>query len=142
MEGRLNSAQPGSVIDGFLIQEMVSGVEVLVGTRTDPLYGPMLVLGTGGTMVELMKDISLSLLPVSEIQIHNMIENLKLEMQLGGWRGSPEADTDALIKAILSLSTFYLDHRTWLKDIEINPLMVLPKGYGVRAVDVRTALQN
>ena len=48
MEGRLKSAQPGSVVDGFLIQEMVSGVEVLVGARTDPLYGPMLVLGNWG----------------------------------------------------------------------------------------------
>ncbi|MEC9078427.1 MAG: acetate--CoA ligase family protein, partial [Pseudomonadota bacterium] len=118
------------------------GVEVLVGARTDPLYGPMLVLGTGGTMVELIRDISLSLLPVSETQIRRMIANLKLKKQLVGWRGSPEADIDALIKAILSLSTFYLDHRTWLKDIEINPLMVLPKGHGVRAVDVRTVLHN
>jgi len=142
MEERLKSAQPESTVDGFLIQEMVSGVEVLVGARTDPLYGPMLVLGTGGTMVELIRDISLSLLPVSEIQIRHMIENLKLKEQLAGWRGSPEADIDALIKAILSLSTFYLDHRTWLKDIEINPLMVLPRGHGVRAVDVRTVLYD
>ncbi len=142
MEGRLKSAQAESTVDGFLIQEMVSGVEVLVGTRTDPLYGPMLVLGTGGTMVELIRDISLSLLPVSKTQIRHMIAKLKLKKQLAGWRGSPEADIDALIKAILSLSTFYLDHRTWLKDIEINPLMVLPKGHGVRAIDVRTVLHN
>ena len=142
MEERLKSAKAESTVDGFLIQEMVSGVEVLAGARTDPLYGPMLVLGTGGTMVELIRDISLSLLPVSKTQIRHMIAKLKLKKQLAGWRGSPEADIDALIKAILSLSTFYLDHRTWLKDIEINPLMVLPKGHGVRAIDVRTVLHN
>ena len=120
------------------MQEMVSGVEVLVGARTDPLYGPMLVLGAGGTMVELMRDVALSLLPVDETKIRDMIEGLKLKDQLAGWRGAAAADTDALVKAVLGLSEFFLDHRTWLDDIEINPLMVLPKGDGVRAVDVRT----
>jgi len=138
MAARLTALDFNAVIDGFLVQEMVSGVEVLVGARTDALYGPMLVLGTGGTMVELMRDVALSLLPADEGQIRRMIDGLKLKEQLKGWRGAPEADSDALVKAVLGLSGFFLDHRTWLDEIEINPLMVLPKGEGVRAVDVRT----
>ncbi len=138
MENRLHQNDPGSTIHGFLVQEMVTGIEVLVGARTDPLYGPMLVLGSGGTMVELMKDVALTLLPATKPEISSMLDTLKLKTQLLGWRGAPEADIDALIEAVFNFSQFFLDHRTWLSDIEINPLMVLPIGRGVRAVDIRT----
>lgn len=137
MQSNLTAAVKGASVDGFLVQEMVSGVEVLVGARNDALYGPMLVLGTGGVMVELMRDVALSLLPVDEDQVRNMLDGLKLKELLAGWRGAPEADLDTLVKAVCALGDFFLDHRTWIDDIEINPLMVLPKGQGVRAVDVR-----
>src|SRR5690606_35784008 len=128
---------PEAVIDGFLVQEMVSGTEVLVGAREDALYGPLLVLGTGGVMVELIGDVALRLLPVSGDDVRAMIEGLKLGTLLAGFRGAPPGDTDALVDACLALGQFYLDHRPWLADIEINPLMVRPRGQGVCAVDVR-----
>ena len=117
---------------------MVSGIELLVGARDDDQYGPMLIVGAGGVMVELIKDVALRLLPVSEDDIRNMLSELRVSSMLDGFRGSGPADTDALIAGIKGLSEFFLDHRTWLADIEINPLMVRPKGKGVCAVDIRT----
>ena len=127
----------GTSIDGFLVQEMVEGVEMILGARTDPLYGPMLVVGAGGILVELMRDIAVRLLPVTPDDARAMIGELKVAKLLAGFRGRPAADLDALVGAICGLSEFYLDHRTHLSDLEINPLIVLSNGQGVRAVDVR-----
>lgn len=128
-------AVPGAAIDGYLVQEMVDGVEMIVGARSDPLYGPMLVVGAGGILVELVKDVAFRLLPVAPDDARAMIAELKVAKLLAGFRGKPAADLDALVAAICGLSAFYLDHRHLIGDIEINPLIVLSKG--VRAVDVR-----
>ena len=131
------AAKAGAPLDGYLVQEMVDGVEMLVGARTDPLYGPMMVLGAGGILVELVKDVAFRLLPVSAADARAMIGELKAAKLLQGYRGKPAADIDALVTAICGLSDFYLEHRYLLSDLEINPLIVLAKGNGVRAVDVR-----
>ena len=128
-------AVPGAPIDGYLVQEMVDGVEMIVGARTDPLYGPMLVVGAGGILVELVKDVAFRLLPVTRADAQAMIAELKVAKLLAGFRGKPAADVDALVSAICGLSDFYFAHRHLLSDIEINPLIVLAKG--VCAVDVR-----
>jgi len=128
-------AAPGAVIDGYLVQEMVDGVEMIVGARTDPLYGPMLVVGAGGILVELVKDVAFRLLPVTRDDARAMVGELKAAKLLAGFRGKPPADIEALLDAICGLSDFYLDHRHLVSDIEINPIIVMPKG--VRAVDVR-----
>jgi acyl-CoA synthetase (NDP forming) len=133
-------AKPGARIDGFLVQEMVQGIEVIVGARTDPLYGPMIIVGAGGILVELVKDVAFHLLPIGAQEARDMIKGLKLSRLLDGFRGSAACDVDALINAICGLSEFYLDHRTWLSDLEVNPLIVLEKGQGVRAVDVRAVV--
>jgi acetate---CoA ligase (ADP-forming) len=95
----------------------------------------MLVVGAGGILVELVKDVAFRLLPVTPDDVRAMIGELKVAKLLAGFRGKPAADMDALVSAICGLSDFYLDHRHLLSDIEINPLIVLAKG--VRAVDVR-----
>jgi acetyltransferase len=128
---------PGARIEGYLVQEMVDGVEMILGARNDPLYGPMLVLGAGGILVELIKDVAFRLLPVTTDDARAMIAELKVAKLLAGFRGRPPCDVEALVKAICGLSDFYLDHRDLLSDLEINPLIVLAKGQGVRAVDVR-----
>jgi acetyltransferase len=133
-------AAPGARVEAFLVQEMVDGVEMLVGARADPLYGPMIVLGAGGILVELVKDVAFRLLPVTPDDAQAMLAELKVARLLAGFRGKPAADVDALVKAICGLSDFYLDHRHLLSDLEINPLIVLSKGNGVRAVDVRPVL--
>jgi len=128
-------AQPQARIDGFLVQEMVSGVEAIVGARSDPLYGPMLLVGAGGVLVELVKDATLRLLPVEPADVGGMVDGLKIKALLAGFRGRPVADRAALEAAAVALSRFYLDHRARIADIEINPLMIGEKG--AVAVDVR-----
>jgi acyl-CoA synthetase (NDP forming) len=133
----LLASLPKGTVDGFLIQEMVDGFEMLVGMRDDPDFGPLVVVGLGGIFVELMKDVSLRLAPVSQDDAREMLSELRGAKALDGFRGQPPRDVDALAAAIAGLSAFFVDHRPWLSDIEINPLIVLEKGKGVRAVDVR-----
>jgi acyl-CoA synthetase (NDP forming) len=116
---------------------MVSGVEAIVGARNDALYGPILLVGAGGILVELAKDAALRLLPVAKTDVAAMIDWLKLKTLLAGYRGRPAADRAALESTVLALAQFYLDHRARIEDIEINPLMVRPQGKGAVAVDVR-----
>ncbi|MEE8334055.1 MAG: acetate--CoA ligase family protein, partial [Alphaproteobacteria bacterium] len=137
MAERLKAVNPSAVIEGYLAQEMVSGVEILVGARDDPLYGPMIVLGAGGVMVELVRDVAIRLLPVTKGDVRAMLKELRVTDLLQGFRGGAACDVHALVDAVVALGDFYLDHREWLADIEINPLMVGPAGKGVRAVDIR-----
>ena len=114
---------------------MVSGVEAIVGARSDPLYGPMLLIGAGGMLVELARDAALRLLPVTSGDVTAMVDGLKLAKLLAGFRGRPAADRAALEAAALALGRFFLDHRARIEDIEINPLIV--RKSGAVAVDVR-----
>jgi acyl-CoA synthetase (NDP forming) len=130
---------PPAQLDGFVVQEMVEGIEIIVGAHADPLFGPMIVVGAGGILVELVKDVACRLLPVGPQDAQDMIGELKAARLLAGFRGRPAADLDALVTAICGLSDFYLDHRHLMTDFEVNPLIVLRQGEGVRAVDVRVA---
>ncbi len=130
-------SHPGAKIDGFLVQQMVSGVETIVGAQSDPLYGPLLLVGAGGIMVELVRDVALRLLPVGPADVGAMIDSLKIKRLLDGYRGKPPADRKALEDVALGLARFYLDHRAKIEEIEINPLIVRP--HGAIAVDVRVA---
>ncbi|MCZ6813618.1 MAG: acetate--CoA ligase family protein, partial [Alphaproteobacteria bacterium] len=134
---RIRAVDACAEITGFLVQEMVSGVEMIVGCREDPLYGPTILVGTGGTMVELLGDAVVRLLPIAEGDAAAMIDGLKGKALLTGFRGAPEADMDALVKAVVGLGRVYLDHRHLLSDLEVNPLMVRQRGKGVAAVDIR-----
>jgi acetyltransferase len=125
----------GARIDGLLVQKMVSGVEAIVGARSDPLYGPLLLIGAGGVLVELARDVALRLLPVTAPDVAAMIEGLRLKRLLDGYRGRPAADAAALAQTARGLAQFYLDHRARIADVEINPLMV--RAAGAVAVDVR-----
>jgi acetate---CoA ligase (ADP-forming) len=128
-------AQPDARIDGFLVQEMISGVEAIIGARSDALYGPMLLIGSGGVLVELASDTALRLLPVTRDEIGRMIDGLKLAKLLSGFRGKPAADRAALETTAVGLAQFFLNHRAKIGDVEINPLIV--RETGAVAVDVR-----
>ena len=119
------AAHPDARIDGFLVQEMVSGVEAIVGARSDPLYGPLLLVGAGGVLVELAKDAALRLLPVDRDgrERHGRRPQAQ-QAARRAIRGRPAADRAALEKTVLALAQFFLDHRARIEDIEINPLMV------------------
>jgi len=142
LAGRIQAADGAAEITGFLVQEMVSGVEMIVGCRDDALYGPTILVGTGGVMVELMRDAVMLLLPVDEDNVREMISGLKGRELLAGFRGAAPADLDALVKAVVGLGRVYLDHRNLLADLEVNPLIVRERGAGVAAVDVRPVRRN
>jgi acetate---CoA ligase (ADP-forming) len=121
----------------LLVQEMVQGTEVLLGARTDPQYGPFLMVGLGGILVEVLKDVAIRLLPVDEGEARRMLQELRGFKVLEGVRGQGPRDIDALVKAMVGLSDIFAAHRNHLTDLEINPLMVRAQGRGVAAVDVR-----
>src|SRR5688572_760381 len=121
----------------LLIQEMVQGTEVLIGARTDPQYGPFLMVGLGGIFVEVLKDVSIRLLPLDQREAREMLKELRGYKILEGVRGQGPRDVDALVKAMVGLSEIFAAHRNHLSDMEINPIMVRAQGGGVAAVDVR-----
>ena len=126
-----------SRIDGFLLQEMVAGVELLLGVRDDPQYGPLMAVGLGGVMVEVMQDVAVRLLPITEEIAREMLDTLRGKAALQAFRGRPARDIDAIVRAMVGLSDLFSANRNWIADLEVNPLIALAEGEGVRAVDVR-----
>lgn len=127
-------AQPGTVIDRVLVQEMAQGVgEVLVGFRRDPEVGPIVVLAPGGVLAELGGERALRLAPVDEAEAREMIDALPALKALAGYRSRPAGDLKALAQAISKLSALASDPE--VLEAEVNPLIVLPVGEGVVAVD-------
>ncbi len=138
MLDRLAQLEQPPEISGFLVQEQIEGLELIVGIRNDPVFGPVAVAGLGGVYVEALADIAFRLLPVSETDALAMLDELRSKALFDEFRGQPARDRDAAAAAIVALSDIYLAHRDTLDDLEINPLMVLRNGEGVRAVDIRT----
>ena len=125
-----------TAFSGVLVQEMVSGaVEVIVGVSYDPQLGPVLLFGTGGVMVEVYNDVALRLCPINLTQAHEMIAEVKGSRLLQGFRGQPPADIDALADTLVRVSHLAVNMEGRLAEIDINPLMVLPQGQGVKAAD-------
>ena len=119
-----------------LVQEMVQeGVETIAGISQDPQFGSILLFGIGGVFVELYEDASMRACPITEIDAHEMIEEVRGSRLLKGFRGSPGADVDALVKALLSISQMAIDLSNRKPELDVNPLMVLPEGRGVKAAD-------
>ena len=139
---RLASYDPRANIEAFLVQEMVDGLEMILGVREDPQYGPIIVAGLGGVTVEVLKDVAIRLLPVDEETARDMIRSLRGAALLGAFRGREPRDTEAVVQAMVGLSRIFTEHRDTLSDIEINPMIVLAEGQGVRAVDVRTVARS
>jgi acyl-CoA synthetase (NDP forming) len=137
MKARLAAHDPHAHVEGFLVQEMVDGLEVILGVREDPQFGPFMLMGLGGVQVEVMRDVAIRLLPVDEHTAREMIRSLRGAPLFDRFRGRPARDVDAVVHAMTGLSRLFIDHRAWLSDLEINPLIILAGGGGVRAVDVR-----
>jgi acetyltransferase len=142
MTVRLAKHDPKASVEGFLVQEMVDGLEMIVGVREEPQYGPIMVAGLGGVMVEALKDVAIRLLPVDEETARDMIRSLRGAALLGAFRGRAPRDVEAVVRAMAGLSRIFSEHRGTLSDIEINPMIVLAEGQGVRAVDVRTVARG
>ena len=136
MSNAAQAAPAGAAINGALVQEMVSGgVEVIIGVSYDAQLGPTLLFGVGGVMVEVYNDVALRLCPITRPEALEMINQVKGSRLLHGFRGTPAADMDALAAALVSVSQLAVNLEGTLAELDINPLMVLPAGQGIKAAD-------
>ena len=126
---------PQARVNGILVQRMEKGLaEVILGYKRDPQVGPVVVLGVGGVLAEIYRDLALRLAPVTEEEASRMIEEVKGLAAIRGYRGLPRGDTAALARAVSAFSGLsHLERR--VAEAEINPLIIKPEGEGVVAVD-------
>jgi acetyltransferase len=129
-------------IDGVVVQRMANeGIEMILGVKRDPLFGPVILCGFGGLFVELLKDVAVGIPPLSPALALDMLKRLRGFPLLGGVRGKPPADVDALCEAIAGVSRLALSLNDQLTGLDINPLIVLSKRQGVVAVDALVEIQ-
>jgi len=121
----------------LLVEEMITDTvcELIVGVRQDPVIGPWMMIGSGGIYAELMGDARVTLLPSRDDEFATMISSLKIHPLLNGYRGSEAGDVPALLATLQRVADFVMEKRESLVELEINPLLVRPKGKGVCAVD-------
>ena len=111
------------------------GMELILGLRSDPQLGPLILLGVGGVQAEISTDSTLRLLPLREGDARSMVDDLRIKILLDGYRGTPAYDVDALVKAIEALAQMVTALEDRLEEAEINPVIALQKGLGVSAAD-------
>lgn len=127
---------PAATIDGVLVAPMARpGREVILGVNRDPRWGPLLMVGLGGVLVEAMADTALAPVPLDHDAALALIGRLKGARLLGAFRGEPEADIDALAALMVTLSQLAADHADTIAEIDLNPVIVHAKGDGVTVVD-------
>jgi acetyl-CoA synthetase (ADP-forming) len=142
MPVRIKAALPDAVIEGYSVQEMVRGeLEVIIGARRDPQFGPIVIVGLGGVAVEILNDVAVATAPVSRAHARKMIDSLKTAPLFKGARGKPALDIDAIAHAVERISWLAHDLGGRLVDLEVNPLIVGAAGAGVAAVDGRATLE-
>lgn len=134
---RATEAHPQAKIDGVTVQKMLaSGQEVIVGLRRDPQFGALVLVGTGGIEVELVRDVAMGIAPLTPSQAEALLGSTHAGTRLKGWRGIPSADRSAVIEAMHRIGQIGIDFPQ-ISELEINPFYVLTEGQGAFAVDVR-----
>lgn len=127
--------EPKAKITGVLVQEMApSSTEVIVGAVKDPQFGQALMFGLGGIFVEVLKDVTFRIAPITDDEAREMITEVKAYPLLKGYRNTPPADIDAIVKILLSTSNLVTEHEE-IKELDLNPVMVYRKG--AKTVDAR-----
>jgi len=131
--------KPNAMIVGIFVQEMAPrSTEVIVGATKDPQFGPALMFGLGGIFVEVLKDVTFRIAPITELDAREMITEVKAYPILRGYRGQPPADIDAIVQILLNTSRLVMDHPE-IKELDLNPIMVYEKG--AKTVDARIILE-
>jgi acetyltransferase len=131
---------PHAKIDGVLMEKMArKGMEVILGASRDPRFGPVCMFGLGGTLVEVLKDVTFRVAPMWEISAETMIQSIKAYRVLTGIRGMPPSDIPAIKDCILRLSQLVSDHPE-IDELDINPLIVYPEKEGCVVADTRILL--
>lgn len=127
-------------IDGFLVQEMVQeqGAEMFVGTTIDPSFGPLVACGAGGTMVELIRDVSVRITPLTDLDVKEMLRSLKTWPLFEGYRGQPPLDDEALEELLLRISAMVED-LPQVAELDLNPVLVSDQGCVVLDARIKIA---
>lgn len=127
-------------IKGVLIVEMVKGgKEMIIGSKLEPGFGPVIMLGMGGIYVEVLKDVTFRLAPVTEREVNDMISSIKTKKLLEGVRGEKPSDLKKLSECIQRLSQLVTDFKE-IKELDMNPVLVMEQGKGCKILDVRIGL--
>jgi len=126
-------------IIGIVVQEMAApSTEVIVGATKDPQFGPALMFGLGGIFVEVLKDVTFRIAPITEEDAREMITEVKTYPILKGYRGQPPADIEAIVKILLNTSKLVMAHQE-IKELDLNPIIVYERG--AKTVDARIILE-
>jgi acetyl-CoA synthetase len=115
---------------------------VIVGVQRDAQFGMTLTLGAGGVLVELLQDAATLLFPVARAEVVAALQSLRVWPLLTGFRGKAVGDVDALVDAVLAVAAYAQAHAADLVELDVNPVLVLPQGHGVLAVDALIRLKT
>lgn len=138
----VEKAVPGAKVEGILIEQMArKGVEVILGASRDSRFGPLMMFGLGGTLVEVLKDVSFRLAPMWEISAERMVHEIRAFEVLNGFRGNPPSDIASIVDTLLRLSAMVCNHPE-ISELDINPLIVHAKGDGCSVADSRIMLKR
>jgi acetyltransferase len=142
IHNNVERVMPGAKIQGILVEQMApKGVEVILGANRDPRFGPLMMFGLGGTLVEILKDVSFRLAPMWQISAERMVREIRSFKVLDGFRGNPPCDIDAIVDTLLRLSHLVCNHPE-ISELDINPLIVHAKGKGCSVADSRVMLRR
>ena len=125
---------------GMLIEEMVSGTELIAGAKVDYQFGPVILLGMGGTAVEIYKDTTLRMAPLKEVDVESMLKGLQAHELLKGYRGSQPVNLKELVRTLMAFSSLVMDLEGYFESIDLNPVMCSSKRCVV--ADARIMLQR
>jgi acetyltransferase len=138
---RATRHMPDATIWGCQVQQMIKGGrEIIIGMNRDPQFGPLLMFGLGGVYVEALKDVTFRVAPIDRREAREMLSEIRAYALLRGVRGEPPSDTDAIVNTLLRVSQLVTDFPE-IVELDINPLLVFPRGQGALGLDMRLAIQ-
>jgi acetate---CoA ligase (ADP-forming) len=138
----VHQSPPQAALSGLLVSPMIrDGIETIVGVVSDPVFGPVVVFGMGGVYAETLKDLTYRLAPFGVETARVMIGELRASPLFGGLRGQPPRDVEALAHALAAVSQLAWTMRDRLRELDINPMLVRPRGSGVVAADALVVLR-
>jgi len=140
MQQSIVARAPGARVDGIIVQPMATpGVEVIIGMSRDATFGPVLMFGLGGMLVEVLKDVAFRIVPLEQRDAAEMIRDIQGFQVLAGYRGAPPADLQALQDILLRLSAFVAETPE-VQEVDLNPIYAYARG--ALAVDARVVLEE
>jgi 3-hydroxypropionyl-CoA synthetase (ADP-forming) len=135
------SKKKGVQLKGILLEKMVpKGIELIVGLQNDPQFGPVIMVGIGGVLTEIFRDVAFRMLPITTADAKSMLDELKGSKMLKGFRGSKPIDINMLAQALVQIGKLGVDNASHFDSIDFNPIVVYPKSYAV--VDAKIILRK